>query len=163
MATPIEIFQSNRESVRADAYRAQRADRLADDAYRQIEALFVNGTLGPGSFVSEPQLQRLTGLGRAPVRDAVKRFEAERCCADAPQGFMCRRSMRRSPLSTGAKHRSASAAAAGAQEAERAALRACIARFHDETGNWDQEVSRSATSNTSGLSSGRHATPTLRR
>ena len=71
-------LRSGPEAISAEAYRAQRADTLADAAYRQIEGLYVDGTLPPGSFVSEPQLHRLTGLGRAPVREAVKRLEAER-------------------------------------------------------------------------------------
>jgi len=53
-------------------------ETLAERAYAEIEAMFVNGTLRPGSFVSEPQLQLRLGLGRTPVREAIKRFEADR-------------------------------------------------------------------------------------
>ena len=145
MAPPIEILQSNRASA-PDAYRAQRVETLGDDAYRQIEGLFVNGTLRPGSFVSEPQLQRLTSLGRAPVRDAVKRFEAERLLLP-----MHRKGIYVPALDVGdhlyllevrrpIEIYICRSAALRAQEAERAALRACIARFRDETGNWDHEV-----------------------
>lgn len=52
-------------------------ERMADAAYRGIEELFVTGALPPGGMVSESGLGRRLQLGRAPIRDAIKKFEAD--------------------------------------------------------------------------------------
>ncbi len=50
---------------------------MADQAYSRIEELIVSGTLPPRGFVSEKQLSAQTGIGRTPVREALKRLELD--------------------------------------------------------------------------------------
>lgn len=50
---------------------------MADQAYAAIEELIVSGTLPPRSFVSEKQLSAQLGIGRTPVREALKRLEID--------------------------------------------------------------------------------------
>lgn len=54
---------------RPDAERS-----LADEAYRRLEALIVTLRLAPGAAVTEPELSRLLGIGRTPVREAIHRL-----------------------------------------------------------------------------------------
>ncbi|MCW2242118.1 GntR family transcriptional regulator [Azospirillum canadense] len=53
------------------------AGSMADQAYARIEELIVSGTLPPRGFVSEKQLSAQTGIGRTPVREALKRLELD--------------------------------------------------------------------------------------
>ena len=144
--TGVASWRSGTDGISAEAYRAQRVDTLADLAYRQIEALFVDGTLVPGSIISEPQLHRLTGLGRAPVREAVKRLEAERLLLP-----MHRKGIHVPPIEI-SEHLYlleirrpietyiCRTAAMRANEDERAALRACAGRYRRESGNLEHAV-----------------------
>ncbi len=50
---------------------------LADQAYAEIEELIVSGTLPPRSFLSEKQISAQIGIGRTPVREALKRLEID--------------------------------------------------------------------------------------
>ncbi|MBP2231820.1 DNA-binding GntR family transcriptional regulator [Azospirillum agricola] len=50
---------------------------MADQAYAAIEELIVSGILPPRGFVSEKQLSAQTGIGRTPVREALKRLELD--------------------------------------------------------------------------------------
>ncbi|WP_372395810.1 GntR family transcriptional regulator [Azospirillum sp. HJ39] len=50
---------------------------MADKAYAGIEELIVSGTLPPRGFVSEKQLSAQLGIGRTPVREALKRLELD--------------------------------------------------------------------------------------
>nr|WP_274389721.1 GntR family transcriptional regulator [Azospirillum doebereinerae] len=50
---------------------------MADQAYAGIEELIVSGTLPPRGFVSEKQLSAQLGIGRTPVREALKRLEMD--------------------------------------------------------------------------------------
>ncbi|MFS2012528.1 GntR family transcriptional regulator [Azospirillum sp. CT11-132] len=53
------------------------AGSMADQAYAAIEELIVSGTLPPRSFVSEKQVSTQLGIGRTPVREALKRLELD--------------------------------------------------------------------------------------
>lgn len=46
----------------------------AERAFRMLEAMIVSASLEPGMAASEAQLARLTGFGRMPVREALKRL-----------------------------------------------------------------------------------------
>ena len=50
----------------------------ADLAYREIRALIVTLELPPGSVLSEPELQERLGLGRTPIREALRTLAHER-------------------------------------------------------------------------------------
>ncbi len=51
--------------------------RAADHAYSEIRGLILSGDAPPGSQLKEEQLAELCGVSRTPVRDALRRLEAE--------------------------------------------------------------------------------------
>lgn len=51
--------------------------RASDRAYNQIRTLILSGKLSPGAQLREEQLAELCGVSRTPVRDALRRLEAE--------------------------------------------------------------------------------------
>jgi DNA-binding GntR family transcriptional regulator len=53
---------------------------LADQAYYAIRELIVSLELPPGSAVREPELTAELGIGRTPVREALRRLAQERLC-----------------------------------------------------------------------------------
>lgn len=61
---------------------------LAETAYREIRDLLVTVRIRPGAPLSEEQLTRQLGMGRTPVREAVKRLEAERLVVVYPRRGM---------------------------------------------------------------------------
>lgn len=58
---------------------------LAAQAYLRIEELIVTARLVPGAVVSEAGLARLLGIGRMPIREAIKRLDAEGLLVVLPQ------------------------------------------------------------------------------
>ncbi|GAA5163707.1 GntR family transcriptional regulator [Pseudonocardia eucalypti] len=61
---------------------------LAETAYREIRDLLVTVRIRPGAPLSEEQLTRQLGMGRTPVREAIKRLEAERLVVVYPRRGM---------------------------------------------------------------------------
>ena len=57
-------------------------------AYREIRALIVTLELPPGSLLSEPELQERLGLGRTPVREALRTLAHERLVEVYPRRGM---------------------------------------------------------------------------
>jgi len=51
--------------------------RASDKAYSTIRELIVSGELAPGATLREEALAKLCGVSRTPVRDAMRRLEAE--------------------------------------------------------------------------------------
>lgn len=51
--------------------------KASDRAYAQIKAMILNGTLPPGAPLREEQLAESCGVSRTPVREAMRRLEAE--------------------------------------------------------------------------------------
>ena len=51
---------------------AAEAESLSDRAYYAIRELIVTLDLAPGSIVSERELQDRLGVGRTPVREALR-------------------------------------------------------------------------------------------
>lgn len=60
----------------------------ADLAYREIRALIVTLELPPGSLLSEPELQERLGLGRTPIREALRTLAHERLVEVYPRRGM---------------------------------------------------------------------------
>lgn len=48
------------------------------EAYKKIKSMLIDGSLAPGSFISEDYLQEKTDSGRTPVREAIQKLSAER-------------------------------------------------------------------------------------
>lgn len=51
--------------------------RASDRAYAEIRSLILSGDAPPGAPLREEQLAELCGVSRTPVRDALRRLEAE--------------------------------------------------------------------------------------
>lgn len=51
--------------------------RASDHAYAEIRSLIMSGEAAPGVQLTEEQLAELCGVSRTPVRDALRRLEAE--------------------------------------------------------------------------------------
>lgn len=57
---------------------AETSESLADQAYREIRDLIVMLDIAPGSPINEDQLGTTLGIGRTPIREALKRLAHER-------------------------------------------------------------------------------------
>lgn len=51
--------------------------RASDRAYAQIRSMILHGSLTPGAQIREEHLAETCGVSRTPVRDALRRLEAE--------------------------------------------------------------------------------------
>ena len=60
----------------------------AELAYREIRALIVTLELAPGALISEPELQERLGLGRTPIREALRTLAHERLVEVYPRRGM---------------------------------------------------------------------------
>ena len=54
------------------------SEPLSELAYRELRRLIVTLELAPGSPVSEAELSERLGLGRTPIREALRALAAER-------------------------------------------------------------------------------------
>jgi DNA-binding GntR family transcriptional regulator len=68
MPTPIHVHQPEAADARS----------LSDRAYFAIRELIVSLELAPGSIIHEPELMARLGLGRTPVREALRALMRER-------------------------------------------------------------------------------------
>jgi DNA-binding GntR family transcriptional regulator len=68
MATPIHVHQPEAADARS----------LSDRAYLAIRELIVSLELAPGSIINEPELMARLGVGRTPVREALRALMRER-------------------------------------------------------------------------------------
>lgn len=63
--------------------------RLSDEAVLRIRDMVMNGTLAPGSRIREVALAQDLGMSRTPVRDGLRRLEAEGLIREVPhQGYV---------------------------------------------------------------------------
>jgi DNA-binding GntR family transcriptional regulator len=60
----------------------------ADKAYHQIKERIITVKMPPGSVISEAQLMQELGLGRTPIREALKQLETENLVVVAPRRGM---------------------------------------------------------------------------
>jgi DNA-binding GntR family transcriptional regulator len=68
--------------------RAEEAASFADRAYYAIRELIVTLELPPGAVVREPELTERLGIGRTPVREALRRLAQERLVEVFPRRGM---------------------------------------------------------------------------
>lgn len=60
----------------------------AELAYKKIKQLIVTTRMAPGSVISESQLMEDLGLGRTPIREAIKQLETENLVLVTPRRGM---------------------------------------------------------------------------
>ena len=65
------------------------AGSLADQAYDRFREGLRNGDLRPGQRVLEVELAERLGMSRTPVREAIRRLQAEGLIAHGPGGGLC--------------------------------------------------------------------------
>ena len=58
--------------------------RASDTAYDKIRGYLLSGAAAPGSQLTEEQLADIAGVSRTPVRDAMRRLEAEMLLVRSP-------------------------------------------------------------------------------
>lgn len=58
--------------------------RASDTAYEQIRGFLLSGKAPPGSQLTEEQLADIAGVSRTPVREAMRRLEAEMLLVRSP-------------------------------------------------------------------------------
>jgi DNA-binding GntR family transcriptional regulator len=66
---------------------------LADQAYQQLEEMIVTLELAPGAVLSEASLSARMGIGRTPIREALKRLEIQRLVTSVPRRGLLVREM----------------------------------------------------------------------
>jgi len=112
-----------------------RAGSLADRAYEAIRELIITLELEPGSVINERELIERIGIGRTPVREALRRLAQERLVEMYPRrgmfvtGVDVRELARLSEVRAVLEAEAARLAAERATDAERAELRTLIAEI----------------------------------
>ncbi|WP_416907961.1 MAG: GntR family transcriptional regulator [Polymorphobacter sp.] len=56
---------------------SRAAERASERAYQEIRALILTGDVAPGAPLTEEALADIVGVSRTPVREALRRLEAE--------------------------------------------------------------------------------------
>ena len=51
---------------------------LTDQIFRKIQTAIVSGDIAPGTKISEPELARVYGISRGPLREAIHRLEGQK-------------------------------------------------------------------------------------
>ena len=72
----------------------QETGSLADQAYRLLEEMIVTLVLPPGASLSEAILSARTGIGRTPIREALKRLEHQGMVTSMPRKGLIVRDMK---------------------------------------------------------------------
>ena len=68
-----------------------RKPLLRDQAYDRLKELILNGTIPPGTFLSERQLSDQLGMSKTPIRTALERLEIDGLVSISPrQGILVR-------------------------------------------------------------------------
>lgn len=83
---------TKRSVPRRSAPREEKIS-LAEQAFRQLEEMIVTMELAPGAVLSEPGLSARTGIGRTPIREALKRLEVQRLVTSVPRKGLIVRDM----------------------------------------------------------------------
>lgn len=78
-------FNSSLPSAPAGVADLPGQESASERAYRRIEEAIVTMEVSPGSLVTEAFLSELSGVGRGPVRDAVRRLSVEHLLVVKPK------------------------------------------------------------------------------
>jgi DNA-binding GntR family transcriptional regulator len=123
---------------------AGAARSLSDEAYYRLRDLIVSLELQPGSIVNERDLMERLGLGRTPVREALRALAQERLVDVYPRRGIFVSSVNARDLASLSEVRSvleseaAALAAARATPAERAEIAALLADLEAIAGERDE-------------------------
>jgi len=67
-----------------DSELGHASQTLSDGAFEQIQNAIVKGRIAPGSRISEQYLSTTFGIGRGPLREAIRRLEGRRLVVRIP-------------------------------------------------------------------------------
>lgn len=68
----------------AQAESRETASTLSDGAFERIQDALITGAIAPGTRISEQFLSQRFGIGRGPVREAIRRLEGHRLVVRVP-------------------------------------------------------------------------------
>jgi DNA-binding GntR family transcriptional regulator len=114
-----------------------REASLAGQAYHLLEEMIVTLVLPPGATLSEATLSARTGIGRTPIREALKRLEHQGLVTSMPRKGLIVRDMKVEDQFTLLEvlrpldRLIAIKAAQWAMESQRESLRACMAAMRE--------------------------------
>jgi DNA-binding GntR family transcriptional regulator len=120
-----------------------REPSLAGQAYHLLEEMIVTLVLPPGATLSEASLSARTGIGRTPIREALKRLEHQGLVTSMPRKGLIVRDMKVEDQFTLLEvlrpldRLIAVKAAQWAMEPQREALRACAGTMAEAAVNRD--------------------------
>lgn len=72
------------DSFASEAVQMEEAGTLSEHVFRAIQSAIVKGEIAPGSKISEPELARIYGISRGPLREAIHRLEGQRLLVRIP-------------------------------------------------------------------------------
>jgi DNA-binding GntR family transcriptional regulator len=72
------------EALAEQRIQDDEAGTLSDHVFRRIQSAIVRGEIAPGSKISEPELARVYGISRGPLREAIRRLEGQRLLVRVP-------------------------------------------------------------------------------
>ncbi len=72
------------DSLAIDAAQLEESGTLSEHVFRAIQSAIVKGEIAPGSKISEPELARIYGISRGPLREAIHRLEGQRLLVRIP-------------------------------------------------------------------------------
>ncbi len=79
------MFDPYGQMTTAEKIAAEETRSLADRAYQQLEEGIVTLRLKPGTLCTEAELSSMLGIGRTPIREALKRLEERRLVQNIPR------------------------------------------------------------------------------
>lgn len=80
-AQGVDIMQSLSDTIDS---KQDDSETLAEQVFRLIQSAIVKGEIAPGSKISEPELARVYGISRGPLREAIHRLEGQRLLVRVP-------------------------------------------------------------------------------
>ena len=63
---------------------SEETETRSEQVFKRIQAAIVQGEIAPGSKISEPELARVYGISRGPLREAIHRLEGQRLVVRVP-------------------------------------------------------------------------------
>ena len=72
------------DAAQATQAGQEDSETLSENVFRRIQAAIVKGEIAPGSKISEPELARVYGISRGPLREAIHRLEGQRLLVRVP-------------------------------------------------------------------------------
>ena len=72
------------DSMGVIASQQEESGTISESVFRAIQSAIVKGEIAPGSKISEPELARVYGISRGPLREAIHRLEGQRLLVRIP-------------------------------------------------------------------------------